>query len=636
MAGKSLVGKSIGEWLDSTGHMYMEVDPALAVTFANSALKIRFGLPGNKECYQYLCRAEEMCHQCPIREVLHGSHCAQTELTSLDRQGQRVFLHATGVPIKDQTGNIIGAGVLIMDVSRTHRMEEMVKASNLRYQQLVDQLPDVVFSLNYMGEFTFVNSQADELLAYQSQQIIGKPLWDLIDSEDAKSAETLLQATPGTVWDKELSVRDAKGVGKHVRIRINPRFDNQGNLLGFDGVMRDRTAQWELEHQIQACRASLTATKDKYWSLVEEIPDIVFDLDSSGHFTSVNSRVEEFLGYSVEHMLGTSMQEYVDQEHLSVVEAILALQPREVCDEEIAIVDSQGDTKWVRIRCRASLDSSGNVLGFEGVMAERTPGKMVEEEIDAARRALLDKTELLDALRTREEHAAQLAQELEQPLGVIKGFVSRMAGKLGACQERDPGTQTECYQVIMKEVKQLEDILCHLNDLTSRKAIRLQQVDPNILIREVLRNNEKGLKEKNLTFHAELDDDQRTVPLDPHRFQQVLQNVMTNAMEVSSENDTIRLVTGVFVQGDGGRNIQQQRGESYFEVKIRNSGTPLPSEVLGKIFDPVYTTKDQGLGIGLALSGKIVEEHHGTISVQSEDSETVFTVRIPMNPNKAH
>jgi len=279
-------------------------------------------------------------------------------------------------------------------------------------------------------------------------------------------------------------------------------------------------------------------------------------------------------------------------------------------------------------------------------MADRTVRKDLEEELDASRKALLDKTEIVDDLRTRksdwerskiiEEHAAELAHELKQPLAVIGGFASRMARKLGAYQELDPGAQPECYYVIMKEVKRLEKILLDLADLTRQQILRLERVDPNSLIQEVLRINEEKLKEKNLTFHADLDDDPGEVPLDPQRFQHVLRNMVTNAIEASPENETIRLESGMFVPDDGAREIQQLEVESYFEFKIRNAGTPIPSEALRKIFDPFYTTKDQGTGIGLALSKKIVEEHHGSIVVQSDDSETVFTVRIPLNPVTAH
>jgi len=645
MAGKSLVGNSIAEWLDSTGHMYMEIDRELVVTYANLAVQNRFGSPGAKECYRYLCGAEDKCQGCVIDEILQGTHRAHSELTCRDRKDQRVFLYSTGVPIKDRVGNVIGTGVLIMDVSRTHRMEEMLKASHQRYQQLVDRLPDPVFSLNPLGRFTFVNSQCAEVLAYSDRQIIGRCLWDFIDNEDRTLARTLLEAQSGTVWDKEFSIRDACGVEKQVHIRANPRFDDQGNLLGFEGVMRDKTALWDLEHEVQDCQTLLTASEHRYWSLVEEIPDIVFDLDASGRFAFVSPRTEEFLGYSPESMVGAPLYKYVAPEDQSSAEGFLTLQPGEVRDEETAFIDSQGNRKWVRIRCKPLWNSSGEITGFEGVMADKTEKKNLEEELEASRRTLLDKIHLIDELRVRsaewekskalEMHAADLAHELKQPLTVIGGFVHRMAKKLGIYQGLGPNKQPECYYVIMREVKRLESMLRDLADFSRPETLNLEKVDLKSLIEEVLHISEESLEEKNLKLAFDFSNEAGNAYLDPERFQHVLRNVVTNAIEASPRNGTIELSVGLFVPGIEARDGRDQESERYIQMRIRNGGKPIPPGDIEKIFDPFYTTKRQGTGIGLALAKKIVEKHHGSIFAQSDDDGTVFTLQIPVCPDTA-
>ncbi|MDQ7784137.1 MAG: PAS domain S-box protein [Desulfomonilaceae bacterium] len=644
MARKSLVNESMGEWLDCTGHMYMEIDRNLVVTFANAALKARFGSPGARECYRYLCGAEEKCEGCAVDGILQGTFCGHTDLTCRDRQDQRVFLHSTGAPIKDEAGSIVGAGVLMMDVSRTHRMEEMVRESHQRYQQLVDRLPDLVFSLDPLGRFTFVNSQCQEMLACSSRQVIGKSLWDFIESEDNAIARTLLTAGSGKVWDRELGIRDAGGVQKHVHMRVNPRFDNQGNLLGFEGVMRDRTAQWELEQEVQVCQASLSESQHRYWSLVEEIPDIVFDLDASGRFAFVSPRTEEFLGYSPLSMQGTPLYQYVAPEERPLFEGFLALQPGEVWDGETALVDAQGNRKWVRIRCKTSLNTSGEVTGFEGVMADKTERKNLEEELEASRKVLLGKMHLIDELRVRradweksraiEEHAAELAHELKQPLTVIGGFVHRMAKKLGIYQGLGPDKQPECYYVIMKEVKRLEGMLRDLVNLTKPETLHLERVALKPLIEDVIRIGEESRREKNLKLELDFSDEVQDAYLDPARFQHVLRNMVTNAVEASPRNETIGITVGLFVPDVEAPAACDAEIERYIQIKIRNTGKPIPPRALEQIFDPFYTTKKQGTGIGLALVKKIIEKHHGSVSVQSDDKGTIFTLQIPLAPTE--
>jgi signal transduction histidine kinase len=250
--------------------------------------------------------------------------------------------------------------------------------------------------------------------------------------------------------------------------------------------------------------------------------------------------------------------------------------------------------------------------------------------------------EMIDDLRVRradwekskaiEEHAAELAHELKQPLTIIGGFVHRMAKKLGICQELGPDKQPECYYVIMREVKRLETMLRDLADFARPETLQVEKVDPKLLIEEVLCSNEERLKEKNLKLETEFSDDVGEVYLDPGRFQHVLRNMVTNAIEASPHNENIGIEVGLFVPGLEAREVHEPAYDSYFQVEIRNTGNPIPPEALEQIFDPFYTTKKQGTGIGLALSKKIIEKHHGSISVQSDNDETTFTLRIPVNP----
>jgi len=92
--------------------------------------------------------------------------------------------------------------------------------------------------------------------------------------------------------------------------------------------------------------------------------------------------------------------------------------------------------------------------------------------------------------------------------------------------------------------------------------------------------------------------------------------------------------TGIFVPSDKTQQTGELAAEEYFEMRIRNGGRIIPSEELQKFFDPFYTTKEYGVGIGLTLCKKIVEEHNGSISVRSDEEGTIFTVWFPLRPAK--
>jgi signal transduction histidine kinase len=94
----------------------------------------------------------------------------------------------------------------------------------------------------------------------------------------------------------------------------------------------------------------------------------------------------------------------------------------------------------------------------------------------------------------------------------------------------------------------------------------------------------------------------------------------------------IRVETGVFIPSDKAQETGELDATVYFEMKVHNRGKAIPPEVVKKIFDPFYTTKDYGTGIGLTLCKRIIENHRGSISVKSDDEGTVFTVWIPLKP----
>jgi PAS domain S-box-containing protein len=494
--------------------MFMEVDAAFTVVFASTSLRSQFGDPDGRTCYRYIGGMEKVCQACPVKEVMQGAQKAEAELVHRYGQGREIALHLTAVPIKNGKGGVVGSGVLMFDVSHRKRLEELVQHLEQRYQRLVDQLPDVIFSLDSAGRFTFLNPQA-----------------------------------------------------------------------------------------------------------------------------------EEFFGYPLERMLGAYLKNYVAANHMALADSLVTAPPRSVWDREMAVLDSQGKRKWVRIRCKPSLDELGDVIGFEGMIREGTLRKKLEEELKASKKELMDKMQIIEELHDQslqwerakaiEEHTAEFAHELKQPLTIIGGFARRMAKKLKFYENLDPDTQPECYYVIMREVRRLENLLSGLVDYTRHEAIQLESVDPTYLIEEVLRINQERLKEKNLRLEVDFADDLGDVSLDPGRFQHVIRNLLANAIEASPKEGTIRVETRLFIPEAKARRTGELESETYFEVKIYNGGSPIPTESLPKIFDPFYSTKDHGAGIGLALTKKIVEEHHGSISAQSGDRRTVFTVRIPMKPVKA-
>ncbi len=640
MTHESLLGRSILKWLDASGHMFMDLDRHYRLIVASSVLQERFGAVEGETCYGSMLNLDDPCPGCPIKDIFQGTEKADAQFVRKDRTGRYARMRVMAVPVRSPRGEVLGARALVMDITEERATDTRADDFSILRCPLPEQLPDAVFTLDQTGRFTFVNPGAEELLGYRVEEILGTPIWDLVVQDDKPTAKSLPGMQLDSVWDAELDVVNANGVTKHVRVRCAPTIDRQRKIVGFTGIMRDRTAQRKLEEELKAYQESLRESEQRYRNLVEEVPDIIFSLDSSGRFSFINCQIEELLGYSVAEMLDHFFWDYVSEDCVDLARSILKIQPRATWDGELWVVDTLGKMKWVRVRCRPHRDQHGRITEYEGVMRDRSATKRLEEDLKASKIELMDKIKIIDDLyqhivqaeksKAIATHTAEVAHELRQPLAIIGGFARRMSKHLESCQKLDPESQRECFRIILGEVERLERILKGLIDFTILEAVEVQVVNPSDLIEDVLHINEERLRDKDLGLQLLFGEELTEISVDPNRLHQVIRNLVGNAIDASPEHGVIRIDTGVFFPSAKAQATGSLGSEPYFEMKFRNNGPPIPAEDLQKVFDPFYTTKDFAMGIGLTLTKKIVEEHRGSISVKSDEEGTTFSVWLPV------
>jgi PAS domain S-box-containing protein len=357
-------------------------------------------------------------------------------------------------------------------------------------------------------------------------------------------------------------------------------------------------------------------------------------IQQDGCFAFVNNRFSEIMGHPVEELLGKRFWEFVHPDDRGrVIGAHLAMLYGEPTptEYEYRVVGRDGATKWVEALI-AAITYVGRPAQM-GNVADITERKRVQKE-------LFEKMKTIDTLyehlvqsgkaKAIAEHTATVAHELRQPLTIIGGLAHRMA-RICASRGNSDESEKECFEIIIKEVRRLEKILEGLIDFTRRETVNVRNVNPNTLIEYVLRINEAKISERNLSLHVDLCREIEEIPLDPDRFEQVVRNLVSNAIESSPPGEVVDVETGFSLPSEKARETGELDSDAYFEFKIRNRGRIIPPDELGKIFNPFFTTKDYGTGLGLTLSKKIVEDHKGSISVKSDEHGTVFTVWLPIN-----
>jgi len=212
------------------------------------------------------------------------------------------------------------------------------------------------------------------------------------------------------------------------------------------------------------------------------------------------------------------------------------------------------------------------------------------------------------------EAAAYLSHEIKNPLMLIGGFAGQVEKSLS-----DDDANREKLGIIQAETRRLELMLAEVRDFTrpARPQKELQNI--NSVIEDTLALMENKMIDKGIEYEKALDDRLPDVLFDPQQIKQVLINLIKNAIEAMPEGGKLLVSSG----REGGQ----------VKVAVLDSGMGMPHEVAKKIFDPFFTTKKKGTGLGLAVSRKIMEDHEGEISVQSEEGKgTKITIALPIKP----
>jgi two-component system, NtrC family, sensor histidine kinase HydH len=231
-------------------------------------------------------------------------------------------------------------------------------------------------------------------------------------------------------------------------------------------------------------------------------------------------------------------------------------------------------------------------------------------ELESAQKKLLH-AERLTAVG---QGVARVSHEIKNPLMVIGGFARQVARKIQG-DERS----VEKLNLIVEEVQRLEKLLTEVRDFTRVREPAMQEGDINRVVRNVVELMEPALIPAGIKVELQLEPDPGGGRFDADQIKQVLINLIKNAAEAMPQGGMITI-----------RTRGERRG---IFVEVKDTGQGITQEHLNEIFNPFFTTKEKGTGLGLAVSLKILNDHNGELLVSSQVGEgSVFTVRLPRQP----
>jgi two-component system sporulation sensor kinase A/two-component system, sporulation sensor kinase E len=339
----------------------------------------------------------------------------------------------------------------------------------------------------------------------------------------------------------------------------------------------------------------------KLISLIENNMDAIIRLDEKGNVVFVNDIAVSVTGYSKEELTEMSFQNLIYKEDLENVR-------RYFCETEI------GKSFVVECKC---VTKNGNCI----IASIKSVPIVIEDKIVGTFVIVRDITELKDKeelIRKSEklsivgELAAAVAHEIRNPLTSIKGFLQLLQYK--ATEEKDIGY----YDIMLSEIERINFIVSEFMVLSKPQSISYRNENISSLLTDVVTLLETIAIVKNIEVTKELEPD-IMVNCEANQIKQVFINIFKNAIEAVPKNGKIKI------------EITKWE-EDTVRVRFTDNGRGIPGELLSRLGEPFYTTKEKGTGLGLMVSFKIIEEHRGTITIESEINKgTIVDIILPVS-----
>jgi PAS domain S-box-containing protein len=400
---------------------------------------------------------------------------------------------------------------------------------------------------------------------------------------------------------------DTKVIG-HIAIFNDKEMDD---ALLVESIFRIFAARAGAELQRMQAAKALRASEEKYRLLVENQTDLVVKLDSSGQLNFVSPSYCELFGQSEAQLLGTRFDPLLSDRSESWQKLF---RPPHSCRTENHVLTTQG-WRWIAWAAKASLDSQQRVCEIVAVGRDVTDQKRAEEQA----RHHMNELAHVSRLSAMGEMASALAHEINQPLASILTYAQATLRLL------ESGELDELQHAVKRVIKNTEragDIVRHLRDFVRKGEPQRALVKVNYLVREVVRLTAAEARQSGINVTLDLANDLDPIYVDNIQLQQVLFNLLRNAMEAINAASGDKRELSIHASQDA---------ENCVEIAVRDSGPGIPAAIADRLFEPFVTNKPHGMGIGLSISRSIIDAHGGRIwATANADQGTTFHIKLPI------
>jgi PAS domain S-box-containing protein len=497
--------------------------------------------------------------------------------------------------------------------------EKALKLSESRHRTLIDTMPDLVWLKDADGTYLSCNKTFQRLYGVEESRLVGKKDCDFTSKEIADSFrmhdQKAMESKGSTVNEEYLTFAENGYHGLFETIKT-AMHDEDGNLIGVLGVARDISERVKSENRIKE-------SERKFRTLFEHAADAIYLAAMDGTLLDCNTSAQKQTGYSREELLALTVSD---------------LDPRSAADKDREnIWDNIGLGEIATLSTR-HLRKDGSHFPVEISLSKIE----MEQEIVllAFVRDVTEKVETEGLLRQalKMEAIGTLAG------GIAHDFNNILAAILGYAEiahESSPeGTLIrEDLQQVLQAANRAKGLVQQILAFSRQTVSEKKLLQPALIVTETISLLRSSLP-ATIKIEQDVDMGASNILADPTEIHQVVMNLCTNAyhaMEETGGTLTVSLKNRIITRDDLENNSHLQPG-NFIHLFVKDSGVGISQELVSRIFDPYFTTKDigKGTGMGLAIVHGIVKGYDGTITCRSEPGEgTTFEILLPASPEQS-
>lgn len=536
--------------------------------------------------------------------------------------GRRLWVRTTAQPVwdADRVVSVVGT---IMDITDRRRAEEALRQSEEKFRLAFQTSPDSI-NLNRLsdGMYVDVNEGFTKLTGYTREDAVGKTSVELNIWADPRDRERLVQGlrSKGYVENLEARFRRKNGQMSFGLMSARVLRLNQEDVIL--SITRDITERKEMDEKLRE-------TEKKYRELTESLPQVIFEVDSKGDLVYLNHRGYELFGYTPEDLNGgfSVREAFIPEDRERIAGDILInVQGRRLGRQEYTAVNKNGDRFPVSVHANRVLRDQ-TAIGVRGILIDLTQIRGAEEEKKKLEIQLqqAQKMEAIGAL------AGGIAHDFNNILSAIIGFT-----ELAMFGEGAEHCAPELNEAL-KAANRAKDLVKQILAFSRQTDEERMPVRVALVVKEAMKFLRATIP-ATIEIKARINEKSGAVFANSVEVHQIIMNLCTNAQHAIGGQAGLLEVE---VQDADIDHLQDNdridlHAGPYVRISIKDTGGGMAPEVINRIFDPYFTTKEKGVGtgLGLAVVHGIVKKYGGAVTVESELGKgSCFHIYLPKAAN---